>query len=100
MVAVPSDTSDYAFLSSGTWSLLGLELDELIITEKREMMTKVMTKVMISTDNRKMMIKVMITTDNREMMTKVIISTGKRKMITNENMTIDNCEMMTNVIMN
>jgi rhamnulokinase len=33
VVAVPTVTSDYAYLSSGTWSLLGLELQEAIINE-------------------------------------------------------------------
>ncbi len=33
VVAVPSTTENYAYLSSGTWSLLGLELDEAIISE-------------------------------------------------------------------
>ena len=33
VVAVPSTTENYAYLSSGTWSLLGLELDEAIISD-------------------------------------------------------------------
>ena len=33
VVAVPSTTENYAYLSSGTWSLLGLELDEPIISD-------------------------------------------------------------------
>jgi len=32
IAAVPAYTSDYIFLSSGTWSLMGVELDEPIIT--------------------------------------------------------------------
>ena len=34
VVAVPSNTQDHAFLSSGTWSLLGLELVELILSDQ------------------------------------------------------------------
>ena len=34
VAAVPSITPDYAFLSSGTWSLLGLELDKLILNDE------------------------------------------------------------------
>ena len=34
VVAVPSNTQDHAFLSSGTWSLLGLELEELILSDQ------------------------------------------------------------------
>ncbi len=33
VVAVPSTTENYAYLSSGTWSLLGLELDSPIISD-------------------------------------------------------------------
>jgi len=33
VVGVPTTTSDYAYLSSGTWSLLGLELDHPVITD-------------------------------------------------------------------
>jgi rhamnulokinase len=33
VVAVPTVTEDYAYLSSGTWSLIGLELPEPIITD-------------------------------------------------------------------
>ncbi len=33
VVAVPASTDNYAYLSSGTWSLLGLELDEAIISD-------------------------------------------------------------------
>ena len=33
VVAVPSTSENYAYLSSGTWSLLGLELDEAIISD-------------------------------------------------------------------
>ena len=33
VVAVPTVTSDYAYLSSGTWSLLGIEVKEAIINE-------------------------------------------------------------------
>ena len=33
VVAVPSTSESYAYLSSGTWSLLGLELDEAIISD-------------------------------------------------------------------
>ena len=31
---MPSNTRDSAFLSSGTWSLLGIELDELILNDQ------------------------------------------------------------------
>ena len=34
VVSVPSNTRDSAFLSSGTWSLLGIELDELILKDQ------------------------------------------------------------------
>ncbi len=34
VVSVPSNTRDSAFLSSGTWSLLGIELDELILNDQ------------------------------------------------------------------
>lgn len=34
LVAAPANNNDFAFLSSGTWSLLGTELDEPIINEK------------------------------------------------------------------
>jgi len=33
VVAVPATTANYAYLSSGTWSLLGLELKEAVITD-------------------------------------------------------------------
>jgi sugar (pentulose or hexulose) kinase len=33
VVAVPTTTKNYAYLSSGTWSLLGLELDRPVITD-------------------------------------------------------------------
>ena len=33
VVAVPTTTRNYAYLSSGTWSLLGLEVEEAIINE-------------------------------------------------------------------
>jgi rhamnulokinase len=33
VVAVPTTTSDYAYCSSGTWSLFGLELDEAVIND-------------------------------------------------------------------
>jgi rhamnulokinase len=33
VVAVPATTENYAYLSSGTWSLLGLEIKDAIITE-------------------------------------------------------------------
>lgn len=33
VVAVPTTTKNYAYLSSGTWSLLGLELDEPVISD-------------------------------------------------------------------
>ncbi|MCR5151304.1 MAG: rhamnulokinase [Clostridiales bacterium] len=34
ITAVPADKKDFAFLSSGTWSLFGTELDEPVISEK------------------------------------------------------------------
>jgi rhamnulokinase len=34
VMAVPTETKDYAYLSSGTWSLFGAEIKEPIITEK------------------------------------------------------------------
>ena len=34
MVAVPAEEKDFVFLSCGTWSLLGTELDEPLINEK------------------------------------------------------------------
>lgn len=34
VVAVPTTTANYAYLSSGTWSLLGLELDQPIINDE------------------------------------------------------------------
>ena len=34
VVAVPTTTRNYAYLSSGTWSLIGLEVDEPVITDK------------------------------------------------------------------
>lgn len=34
MIAVPTDKDDFAFLSCGTWSLLGTELESPIINEK------------------------------------------------------------------
>ncbi len=33
VVAVPTTTTDYAYLSSGTWSLIGLELDTPVIND-------------------------------------------------------------------
>lgn len=33
VVGVPTTTSNYAYLSSGTWSLLGIELDQPVITD-------------------------------------------------------------------
>ena len=33
VVAVPTTTADYAYLSSGTWSLLGLEVDQPVIND-------------------------------------------------------------------
>ena len=33
VAAVPATTTDFAFISSGTWSLVGLELDEPVLTE-------------------------------------------------------------------
>lgn len=33
VVAVPTTTKNYAYLSSGTWSLLGIEIDQPIITD-------------------------------------------------------------------
>lgn len=35
MVAVPTEKDDFIFLSCGTWSLLGTELSEPLINEKR-----------------------------------------------------------------
>jgi hypothetical protein len=35
IVAVPTTTEHFAYLSSGTWSLLGLELSAPVITEQR-----------------------------------------------------------------
>jgi rhamnulokinase len=34
VVAVPAKTKNFAYLSSGTWSLLGLELDHLVINDR------------------------------------------------------------------
>jgi sugar (pentulose or hexulose) kinase len=34
VVAVPTTTQDYAYLSSGTWSLIGLELNAPVITDE------------------------------------------------------------------
>ncbi|NLP48088.1 MAG: rhamnulokinase [Clostridiales bacterium] len=34
LTAVPSEEKDFAFISSGTWSLFGTELDEPIVNEK------------------------------------------------------------------
>ncbi len=34
LTAVPAENKDFAFLSSGTWSLFGTELDEPIVNEK------------------------------------------------------------------
>ena len=34
VVAVPTTTSDYAYLSSGTWSLLGLEVADAVLDDK------------------------------------------------------------------
>ena len=33
VAAVPTDTENYAYISSGTWSLVGLEVDEPVISE-------------------------------------------------------------------
>ena len=33
VVGVPATTKDFAYVSSGTWSLVGLELDEPVLTE-------------------------------------------------------------------
>lgn len=33
VAAVPATTTDFAFISSGTWSLVGLELEEPVLTE-------------------------------------------------------------------
>jgi rhamnulokinase len=33
VAAVPTETEDYAYISSGTWSLVGLEVDEPVITD-------------------------------------------------------------------
>jgi rhamnulokinase len=33
VVAVPTTTQDYAYISSGTWSLMGLEVDEAVIDD-------------------------------------------------------------------
>ena len=38
LACVPTDSSDFAFLSSGTWSLMGMEINDPIISEEsREM---------------------------------------------------------------
>lgn len=34
VASVPADGADWAFLSSGTWSLMGIELDEPVITDQ------------------------------------------------------------------
>ena len=34
VAAVPAETRDYAYISSGTWSLMGVELDEPLISDK------------------------------------------------------------------
>jgi len=34
VAAVPADSPDFAFVSSGTWSLVGLELDRPVLTEE------------------------------------------------------------------
>jgi rhamnulokinase len=34
IVAVPAEGADWAYISSGTWSLMGLELDSPLVTEK------------------------------------------------------------------
>ncbi len=34
ITAIPSQTKDFAFISSGTWSLFGTELDEPVVNEK------------------------------------------------------------------
>ena len=34
IVAVPAEGTDWAYISSGTWSLMGLELDSPLVTEK------------------------------------------------------------------
>lgn len=36
VVAVPAQTPNFAYLSSGTWSLMGIENDEPVITEESE----------------------------------------------------------------
>lgn len=37
MIAVPSDTEDFVFISCGTWSLMGTELKEPLMNEKSSM---------------------------------------------------------------
>jgi rhamnulokinase len=34
VAAVPAETRDYAYISSGTWSLMGVELDEPLVSDK------------------------------------------------------------------
>lgn len=34
VVGVPADSTDFAYISSGTWSLVGLELDRPVLTEE------------------------------------------------------------------
>ena len=34
VAAVPAETSDYAYISSGTWSLMGVELDEPLVSDQ------------------------------------------------------------------
>ncbi|MFV0406055.1 MAG: rhamnulokinase [Propioniciclava sp.] len=38
VVSVPAETSRFAFISSGTWSLVGLELDRPVLTEASQTM--------------------------------------------------------------
>lgn len=38
VAAVPAKDKEFAYLSSGTWSLMGIEVDEPILTEKSEML--------------------------------------------------------------
>jgi rhamnulokinase len=37
IAAIPSATQDYLYISSGTWSLIGIEVEQLIITEMSRM---------------------------------------------------------------
>lgn len=36
ITAIPSESKDFAFISSGTWSLFGTELDEPVVNEKAQ----------------------------------------------------------------